>query len=182
MSLPSLGLLKLRRDGAGGVRVSAAPDRSPLVARAGTALAQLGRMAEGPGARAVDVQLVVQVSDDAGYDRWRAGREASWRKEGGRYTTAGWPRELGADTLAAVLLPLPYGRKGSRVVAGPLFSTRSRADGSGAEDVALGLIAEWLRQATTGSAPFRLAPPLLETGAERRVLDLGLAWPLAAAA
>jgi hypothetical protein len=178
--------LKLRRDASGAIRIAAAPDRSPIVARAAAALAQLSERASAPDAGPVDVQLVVQVSDSAAYHRWRSDREALWRAEGGRYTTAGWPAKLTPEALAAVLLPLPYGatvgrgRKAPRVVAEPLFTTRSRADGSSADDLAVGLIAEWLHQAAPGPA-LRLAPPLLELGTERRVLDLGLAWPLAAA-
>jgi hypothetical protein len=151
----------------------------PVVVRAATALAQLTRLADAPDARPVEVQLVVQVSGAAGYDRWRSEREAIWRAQGGDYTTAGWPAKLTPDVLAAVLLPLPYGSDSPRVVAPPLFSTRSQGDGSGPDDLALSLIAEWLRQATSGPA-LRLAPPVVDLGTERRVLDLGLEWPLAA--
>ena len=177
--------LKLRRDAAGTLRVTAAPDQSPAIVRATAALAQVTRTATAPGAQAVDVQLVVQVSGPAGYQRWRADRETIWRAQGGRFTTAGWPAKLAAEHLAAVLLPLPYGasagrgRKAPRVVADPLFSTRPLADGSGPDDLALGLLAEWLHQAASGPA-LRLAPPIVELGTERRVLDLGLQWPLAA--
>ncbi len=176
--------LKLRRDAAGAFRTAAEPDHSPEVARAAGALAQITHLASGPEARPVDVQPVVQVSDPAGYLRWRSDREVIWRAQGGRFTTAGWPAKLRHDLFAAVLLPLPYGapagrgRKAPRVVAEPLFSTRPQADGS--EAIALGLIAEWLHQATAGPA-MRLAPPVLEIGTQRRVLDLGLAWPLATA-
>jgi hypothetical protein len=184
--------LKLRRDGGGAVRVIAPRDRSPLVVRATTALSQLTRIADAAGGDVLGVQPVVAVSDRAGYARWRAGRERIWRAQRVPYTTAGWPRELPAGTIAAVLLPLPAGtrtaagdgRKAPRVVAAPLFSTRSTDDGSGPDDIALGLIAEWLRQASTGATPtpLRVAPPLLETTTgERRVLDLGLTWPLAPA-
>jgi hypothetical protein len=182
-----LAPLKLRRDAAGALRMAAEPDRSPDVARAAAALAQIDRLASAPEARPLDVQPVVQVSDPAGYRRWRSDREAIWRAQGPRYTTAGWPAKLPFDVLAGLLLPLPYGatagrgRNAPRVVAEPLFSTRSRADGSGAQDMALGLIAEWLHQATSGRA-LRVAPPILEIGTERHVLDLGLEWPLAAAA
>jgi hypothetical protein len=181
-----LAPLKLRRDAAGSIRIAAEPDRSPDVARAAGALAQITRLASAPEARPVDVQPVVQVSDPVGYRRWRSDREVIWRGQGGRYTTAGWPAKLPPDLFAAVLLPLPYGatagrgRNAPRVVAEPLFSTRSRADGSEAQDLALGLIAEWLYQATSGPA-MRVAPPILEIGTQRRVLDLGLEWPLAAA-
>jgi hypothetical protein len=41
MPLPRVGSLRLRRDATGAVHVSATPDRSPLVVRAGTALTQL---------------------------------------------------------------------------------------------------------------------------------------------
>ncbi len=183
---PRLAPLKLRRDAAGAIRIAAEPDRSPDVARAAEALAQVTRLASAPEARPVDVQLVVQVSNPAGYRRWRSDREVIWRAQGRRYTTAGWPAKLAPDLLAAVLLPLPYGatagrgRNAPRVVAEPLFSTRSRADGSEAQDLALGLIAEWLHQAASGPA-MRVAPPILEIGTQRRVLDLGLEWPLAAA-
>lgn len=186
MSLPRLGTLKLRRDAAGAVRFTSAPDRSPLTVRATTALAELARRAEAPGARVVDVQPVIEVSDAAGYHRWRSEREVAWRAEGGRFTTSGWPRALDEDRLAAVLLPLPYGvtttggRKRPRVVADPLFSTRSLADGSTAEDLALGLTAQWLSQMTSGTTTLSVAPPLLHHGADRRALDLGLTWPLAA--
>lgn len=187
MSLPRLGALKLRRDAAGAVRFTSAPDRTPLTVRATTALAELARRAEAPGAgRVVDVQPLVQVSDAAGYHRWRSEREAAWRAQGGRFTTSGWPRALAEDRLAAVLLPLPYGttaaggRRGPRVIADPLFSTRSLTDGSSVEDLALGLVAQWLSQATSGATVLRVAPPLLEHDGARRVLDLGLAWPLAA--
>jgi len=186
MPPPRIPPLKLRRDAAGAIRIAAAPDRAPVLERAAAALAEVNRLASAPAARPVDVQLVVQVSDAAGYRRWRADREAIWRAHGGRHTTAGWPAELPSGTLAAVLLPLPHGaasagrgRTAPRVVAEPLFTTRSRADGSEAEDVAVGLVAEWLHQATAGR-PLRLAPPLLEVGTDRRVLDLGLPWPLAA--
>jgi hypothetical protein len=178
--------LKLRRDAAGAIHVAAEPDGSPDVTTlAAGALAQVTRLASAPEAQPLDVQPIVQVSDPAGYLRWRSDREVIWRAQGRRYTTAGWPAKLPPNLLAAVLLPLPYGaiagrgRNAPRVVAEPLFSTRTRADGS--EAIALGLIAEWLRQATAGPA-MRLAPPVLEIGTQRRVLDLGLAWPLAAAA
>jgi hypothetical protein len=182
-----LAPLKLRRDAAGAIRMAAEPDRSPDVTRAAGALAQITRLTSAPEARPLDVQPVVQVSDPAGYLRWRSDREVIWRAQGRRYTTAGWPAKLPPDLLAAVLLPLPYGatagrgRNAPRVVAEPLFSTRSQADGSEAQDIALGLIAEWLHQATSGPA-MRVAPPILEIGTQRRVLDLGLEWPLAAAA
>jgi len=178
----------VRRDAAGGVRIAAPVDRSPLVVRAATALAHLTRQAEAPGARLVDVQPVVQVRDAAAYRRWRTEREAVWRTQGGRYTTAGWPAELPADRLAAVLLPLPHGAarsgggKPGRMVADPLFSTGLRVDGAGPDEIALGLVAQWLRQAASGSAALRVAAPILEPGdGARRVLDLGLDWPLAAA-
>jgi hypothetical protein len=186
MPTPRFGPLKLRRDATGSVRVSAAPDRAPVVARAAAALAELSRRAGASGARPLDVQLVVQVRDAAGYARWRADREAIWRGQGGRFTTAGWPEALGAGLLAGVILPLPYGgatavrgRQAPRVVGDPLFSTRSTADGSGPEDIALGLIAEWLSQAEGSDRPPRPAPPILESATGRRVLDLGLTWPLA---
>ncbi len=177
--------LKLRRDAAGAIHVAAEPDRSPVVALAAGALAEITRLASAPEARPLDVQPVVQVSDPAGYLRWRSDREVIWRAQGRRYTTAGWPAKLPLNLLAAVLLPLPYGaiagrgRNAPRVVAEPLFSTRPQADGS--EAIALGLIAEWLHQATSGPA-IRVAPPILEIGTQRRVLDLELKWPLAAAA
>jgi hypothetical protein len=188
MSAPHFGPLKLRRDATGAVRVSAAPDRAPVVARAATALAELSRQTDAPDTRPVDVQLVVQVRDSAGYPRWRKDRETIWRGQGGRFTTAGWPDELAADLLAGVILPLPYGatprrgRPAPRVAADPLFSTRTTADGSGPEDIALGLIAEWLSQAQSSDRPSRLAPPILETGTERRTFDLGLRWSLPEAA
>jgi hypothetical protein len=187
MPPPRVAPLKLRRDAAGAIRLTAAPDRSPLVVRAATALTELTRRASVPEARPIDVQLVVQVRDSATYGRWRSDREVIWRAQGGRYTTAAWPAKLAPDSLAAVLLPLPYGaslaggRTAPRVVGEPLFSSRSGADGSGPDDIALGLLAEWLHQATSGPA-VRLAPPILDLGTERRVLDLGLEWPLAAAA
>ncbi|WP_027006272.1 hypothetical protein [Conexibacter woesei] len=188
MPLPHPGRITLRRGGDGSVRISGEPDRSPHVVRATTALAQLKRLAEAPEAEPIDVQLVVQVSDAAGYARWRDARERTWRAEGGSFTTSGWPRRLPEGSRAAVLLPLPYGAsttagaKTPRVIADPLFSTRPTDDGSTADDVALGLVAEWLRQAGTGTRPLRPAPPLLHDGtSERRVLDLGLIWPLPAA-
>lgn len=183
--------LRLSRDASGAVRFAAAPDRSPLIATAGTALSQLATAATAPDARPVDVQPVVEISDAAGYERWRADREAIWRAQGGQFTTAGWPEQLPPDQLAAVLLPLAYGttaargaRKAPRVVAdqpGPLFSIRALAESAGPDDIAVGLIAEWLRQAATGPA-LRVAPPFVEQGGERRELDLGLRWTLAARA
>jgi hypothetical protein len=188
MPLPRPGRITLRRGGDGAIRLTGEPDRSPNVVRATTALAQLRKLAEAPGAEPVDVQLVVQVSDAAGYERWRDAREQTWRAEGGRFTTSGWPRGLPAAARAAVLLPLPYGTATTagattpQVIADPLFSTRPTDDGSTADDVALGLVAEWLRQAAAGTRPLRPAPPLLHDGAaERRILDLGLIWPLPAA-
>ena len=185
MSPSRLAPLKLRRDAAGAMRIAAAPDRAPVIARAAAALTEVSRLASAPDARPVDVQLVVQVSDPAGYSGWRSDREVIWRAQGGRYTTAGWPAKLAPDHLAAVLLPMPYGatagrgRTAPRVVAEPLFSTRSRTHGSEAEDIALGLVAEWLHQATSGRA-MRVAPPILdEIGAGRRVLDVELQWQLA---
>ncbi len=178
--------LKLRRDAGGAIRLASAPDPSPHLARATLALTDLAALASAPDARPVDIQLVVQVSDAAGYQRWRSDRETIWRAQGGRYTTAAWPAKLAPGALAAVLLPLPYGasagrgRKAPRVVGDPLFSSTPPADGSEPDDLALGLVAEWLQQARSGRA-LRLAPPLLESGTERRVLDLGLQWPLAAA-
>jgi hypothetical protein len=172
--------LKLRRDAAGRIQAVSAPDRSPAVARAGTALAHLTRLADRPGASPIDVQLVVETSDAAGYARWRSDREAAWRAQGGHYSTASWPAALGPRGVAAVLLPLPFGVAApSPVVAAPLFTSNTGADGSGAEDVAVRLIAEWLHQAASGPA-LRLAPPVLATTAGRRVLDLGLRWPLPA--
>jgi hypothetical protein len=185
MPRPRLAPLKLRRDGAGTIQLAATPDRSPDVARAAAALEQLSRRASAPEERPVDVQLVVQVSDAAGYQRWRTEREAIWRAQGGRYTTAAWPAKLAPELLAAVLLPLPYGataggrgRKAPRVVGEPLFSS-ARTHGVEAEDIAAGLIGEWLQQAASGRA-LRVAPPILEAGTGRRVLDLGLEWTLAA--
>jgi hypothetical protein len=186
MPRPRLAPLKLRRDAAGAVQIAAAPDRSPDVARAAAALEQISRRAGAPEARPVDVQIVVQVSDSAAYHRWRTEREAIWRAQGGRYTTAAWPAKLAPELLAAVLLPLPYGataggrgRKAPRVVGEPLF-INSRNHASEAEDIAVGLVAEWLQQAASGPA-LRLAPPILEAGTGRRVLDLGLKWTLATA-
>jgi hypothetical protein len=181
-----LAPLKLRRDAAGAIQVTAAPDLAPVVARAADGLTQLARRASAPDASPLDIQPVVQVSDAAGYPRWRSAREAIWRGQGRRYTTAGWPANLRPDLRAAVLLPLPYGATGGgrnapRAVAEPLFSTRSRTDGSEVEDIAAGLIAEWLHQSISGPA-LRVAPPLLELGTQRRVFDLGLQWPLAAVA
>lgn len=187
MPLPRPGRITLRRGGDGTVRISGEPDRSPLIVRATTGLAQLARLAQAPGAQPIDVQLVVQVSDAGGYARWRDAREQTWQAEGGRFTTAGWPPSLPEGMRAAVLLPLPYGAAQTAgadtppVIADPLFSTRPTGDGSSADDVALGLVAEWLRQAATGTRPLRPAPPLLHDGtAEARVLGLGLVWPLPA--
>jgi hypothetical protein len=185
MPLPRPGRITLRRGGDGAVRATGEPDRSPHIVRATTGLAQLARLAEAPGAQPVDVQLVVQVSDAAGYAAWRDAREATWRAQGGRFTTAGWPSRLPDRMRAAVLLPLPFGPAetgGARtptVIADPLFSTRPTDDGSDPDDIALGLVAEWLRQAATGTRPLRPAPPLLHDGAaEARVLSFGLVWPL----
>jgi hypothetical protein len=179
--------LKLRRDAAGAIQVAGAPDTSPDVARVAAVLDQVTRLASAPEARPVDVQPVVQVSDPAPYRRWRSDREAIWRAQRAPYTTAGWPAKLAPGLVAGVLLPLPYGatagggRKAPRLVAAPLFSTRPRTDGF-PEDIALGLIGEWLRLAATSGPPMRVAAPILEIGSDRRAFDLGLEWPLAAVA
>jgi hypothetical protein len=184
-SLPRPGKLKLRRDAGGALQVTGAPDASPLILRATIALGKLTEAAAAPGAKAVDVQPIVQVCGAAGYARWRADRETAWRAHGGRYTTAAWPAKLGPEDIAAVLLPLPLGatsggsgRKAPRVVADPLFSSRSTSDGSGPDDLATGLISEWLHQATQGPRALRVAAPIVEAGDTRRVLTLGIAWPL----
>jgi hypothetical protein len=178
---PSDRPLKLRLGADGRISSAAPRDRGPLIVRAGTALAQLNRLAGAAGARPVDVQPVVQVADASSYPSWRAAREATWRAQGGAFSTASWPDTLAPGGLAAVLLPLPFGKadgRGARtaaVVASPLFA--SRADGSDPEDIALGLLGEWLRQAASGPT-LRLTAPILETSSERRVLDCGLKWPL----
>lgn len=189
MAPPRLAPLKVRRDAAGGVRIAGAPDRSPLVARAGTALTELTRRAAADGARPVDVQPVVQVSDAGRYRAWRLNRERIWRAQGDAWGTGTWPEAIAPDHLAAVLLPLAPaaaanpGDPASHLVAEPLFSTGTRADGAGAEDMALGLIAQWLRLAVAGPA-LLVAAPVLElvgdrTTNGRRTLDLGLRWPMA---
>jgi hypothetical protein len=187
--MPLPGRITLRRGAGGAVRVSSEPDRSPLIVRATTGISQLARLAEAPGAQPIDVQLVVQVAEAADYAAWRDAREATWTAQGARFTTSGWPQTLPENVRAAVLLPLPYGAAVTggaatpRVIGDPLYSTRPTDDGSGPDDVALGLVAEWLRQAGLGTTPFRPAPPLVHQGtAPARVLDLGLIWPLPAAA
>src|SRR4051794_26970015 len=109
MSLARPAPLKLRLGADGRISSAAPPDRGPLIARVGTALSQLNRLAGAAGARPIDVQPVVQVADAIDYGGWRAAREAAWRAQGGAFSTASWPNTLTSDGLAAVLLPLPFG-------------------------------------------------------------------------
>ena len=183
--LDRLRRVSVRLDAAGQATMRSDAERGPRVAELARSMRALAGRAAGADTRALDVQLVVQVSDAAGYGRWKADRERTWRRHGGRFSTASWPRALSADQSGAVLLPFPPrpsapapGRE-PKVVASPLFTTDTSGDH---EDVVLRMVVRWAADPGT-ERPVRLAAPVLETVragrvANRRVVGFGIDWPL----
>jgi hypothetical protein len=164
------------------------PDRGRLQQRLARALAGLQR-ADATAARVVDVQPVVQLVRQAGYPAFKAARERAWADT--PYSTRGWPAKLADSDYAALLLPLSAGRVGAavgthpRVVAEPLFAVGTPAAGRGAEDLVLGLLANWIANPPAGVG-VRLAPPVIEViggravALKRRLETFALTWPLPA--
>jgi hypothetical protein len=94
----------------------------------GRARVELDRRAQRPGCEVADIQLLARVCAAPSYGAWKRDQERAWRRQGGRYSTASWPAQLGDDETAVVLLPLDAGRVGlaagkqPRAVADPVFS------------------------------------------------------------
>lgn len=184
--LDRLRRVSVRLDPAGRMSMRSDAERTARVAELGRAVRVLAGRPAASDARALDVQVVVQISDAAGYGRWKADRERTWRRQGGRFTTASWPRALTPEGSGAVLLPLPAGRSSApgrepKAVASPLFTTDTSGDH---EDVVLRTLVRWAAAPGT-ERPVRLAAPVLEIVrggrvAERRVVGFGLDWPLQA--
>jgi hypothetical protein len=183
--LDRLRRVSVRLDPAGRMTMRSDTERTARVAQLGHTVRALAGRPAASDARALDVQVVVQVSDAAGYGRWKADRERTWRRQGGRFTTASWPRALTTEQSGAVLLPLPAGRSGApgrepKAVASPVFTTDTSGDHEG---IVLRTLVRWAAAPGT-ERPIRLAAPVLEVVragrvAERRVASFGIDWPLA---
>lgn len=134
---------------------------------------------------------MLQVVAAESYAQFRAGWTRAWVKQGGGYSTAGWPDALEVGEHGVLLLPLPAGRVGlaagrhPRVLASPLFLNGRPPQGRDHLDICVNTLATWLRQPTGNVAPL-LAPPVIEViqrgRIERRYVESFEAkWPLAAA-
>jgi hypothetical protein len=137
---------------------------------------------------ALQIQPLFRICGSASYEHFKQEQEAAWLKQGGRYTTASWPREIAEGELAAVLLPLAAGRVGSgvgrhpRAIATPRFTHGRPIEEGNVADLGLSLLVTWLDADISTAIP---APPVLEViqrgrSVERRVVDFGLRWPLPA--
>jgi hypothetical protein len=152
------------------------------------ALELLRQLEDDPSVEVIEVQPVAQLCGGAGYLAWRDGVERAWRRQkGGRLSTASWPRTLGTDHVAVLLLPLPAGRVGpaarnARPIADPVFSSGVPLVDAPGTDPVLELLLTWMQNPGKGHTA-RLAPPVIETivhgkVAERWVETFGLEWPL----
>lgn len=151
-------------------------------------LARLAERVDQPYIEVLQVQLVAQICGSLSFQSWRQARETTWRRQGGRYTTRGWPLWLPADHCAVVLLPLPVGRMSTTardhppLLATPVFVHGRLAKVAGYHDALLGLVTKWVANPGFGVSA-QLAPPIVETIVrgrilERRVESFGLDWPL----
>ncbi len=165
-------------------------DRRALRKKLGRALAVLDRRAQHPGCEVADIQLLARVCPAPSYPAWKRDQERTWKRQGGRYSTASWPVQLGENEIAVVLLPLAAGRVGlaagkhPRAVADPIFSCGALPSGGGHEDIVLALVTSWVSNPGEGHSA-RLAPPVVEvfqrgSVVERRLVGFGQQWPLRA--
>ena len=171
----------------GQFRIASARDRRRMVRHLRDGLARLAERVGQPYVEVWQVQLVAQICGSLSFQSWRQARETTWRRQGGRYTTRGWPLRLPADHCAVVLLPLPAGRISTTVrdhpplVATPVFAHGPLAKSAGYHDALLGLVTKWVTNPGFGVSA-QLAPPIVETVVhgrilERRVESFGLDWP-----
>lgn len=165
--------------------VATAQERRQVHKRLHHALTDLDRRAAG-SSRTPEIQLLVQIAGAPAYARFRSRWTKAWKRSD--HSTLLWPDGLGADQCAALLLPLPAGRRAlgavrhPAVVADPVFALGSPAGPADFEYMALAVITEWVATPGEGFSA-RLAPPVIEAmgrrGAlDRWVADFGQDWPL----
>lgn len=174
-----------RHQDPGKVEIRSVRQRQALLARLASDLGGDGELAK-DGGTLLEVQPLIRVTGSASYERFQSEVETAWRRQGGAFSTRGWPATIDEGEFAAVLLPLAAGRVGPavgkqpRAIMVPQFS-RGRPIAHGRyDDIALGLLATWLGSV---SGEVRVAPPVVELiqgghVVERRVLDFGLEWHL----
>lgn len=161
-----------------------------MVRRLADELERLADRVDRPYVTAVQIQLVAQVCGVHSYPGWRDAREATWRREGDKFSTRTWPVALRADHFAAVLLPLRLGRVSTAagdhppLVASPRFARGPLQGDTGYSDGVLSLVTSWVSQPGFGVTA-RLAPPIVELiyngrVGDRRIHAFGLDWPLPA--
>jgi hypothetical protein len=161
-----------------------------MVRRLADELERLANRVDQPYVTAVRIQLVVQVCGDHSYPSWKEAREATWRREGGRFSTKTWPVVLRAGYFAAVLLPLRLGhvsttaRDHPPLVASPRFTYGRLKGDTGYKDGVLSLVTSWVSEPGFGVTA-QLAPPIVELiydgrVADRRIHAFGLEWALPA--
>lgn len=183
----------IRRAGAppsftGTFRIASKRDRRRMLRHLSYGLARLEARTGQPCVKVLPVQLVAQVCGSTSFPSWREAREKTWRREGGVYTTRGWPAQLPVDHCAVVLLPLPAGRISTSakdhppLLATPTFTHGPAAKDAGYNDALLGLVTKWVVNPSVGVSAW-LAPPIVETVVrgriqERRIESFGLDWPL----
>ena len=171
------------------VTIRSARDRHRMVRRLAYELEQLANRIDQPYVTAVQIQLVVQVCRDRSYPSWKEAREATWRREGGRFSTRTWPAALRAGHFAAVLLPLRLGHVSTAsdhppLVASPRFTYGRLKSDTGYEDGVLSLVTSWVSEPGFGVTA-QLAPPMIEIVYDGRIADrrthvFGVDWPLPA--
>jgi hypothetical protein len=165
-------------------------DKRRLLRRLGKELSRLAERAEQRYVTIANIQLVIQVCGERSYPSWRADRERTWRREGGRFSTQAWPATLRAGECGAVLLPLDPGPVASTaqghppLVASPRFAHGLSPNGN-YQDAVLAVLVSWLSDPGF-AVTARLAPPIVEVVfqrgvAARSVETFGLNWPLSPA-
>jgi hypothetical protein len=172
----------------GQFRIASERDRRRMLQHLRDGLARLAGRIGQPYVEVAQVQLVAQVCGSLSFPGWRQARETTWRREGGRYTTRGWPLRLPANHCAVVLLPLPAGRISTTardhppLLTTPVFTHGPLAKSTGYHDALLGLVTKWVANPGFGVSA-QLAAPIVETIVrgrifERRIETFGLDWPL----
>lgn len=156
------------------------------------AIERLAQRESSPGVNVIDVQLVAQLCNGAGYAAWRDSIERTWRchdtrENTSRFSTAAWPRTLSSEHIAVLLLPLPAGRVGTAArnaspIADPVFTSGNPLPGAPRTDPVLELLLTWTQNPSARHTA-RLAPPVIEVIVKGKVIErwpetFGVDWPL----